>query len=186
MTADRSGPGDAGEWVAIGVLAKARGNRGELLAIALAGVPERFEGLRRIWLFGGNSSPTDGRCYDVENVWLHDGRPVLKLRGIDSIADAEALAGAEIRLPIAERTPLEDGEFYQADLIGCTVVERSGAMLGTVSGWREYAGPVLLAVAAPDGGELLIPFARSICVQIDVAGRRIVVELPEGLKDLNR
>ena len=163
----------AGDWIAIGVLAKARGNRGELLAIALAGQPERFEELERVWLFGDDAP---GRCYEVENVWLHDGRPVLKLRGVDSISDAEALAGAEIRLPAAERVPLEAGEFYQDDLIGCAVVERGGGPLGHVAGWREYGGPALLAVETPEAGELLIPFARAICVEIDRAARRIVGE----------
>ena len=186
MSAEERGPGAAGEWVAIGVLTKARGNRGELAAIALAGRPERFEALRRVWLCATGKADSGSRCYEVENVWLHDGRPILKLRGVDSISDAQALAGAEIRLPVEERTPLEAGEFYQADLIGCTVVERGGETLGRVSGWREYGGPALVAVETPDGGEMLIPFARSICVEIDVAARRIVVDLPEGLKELNR
>jgi 16S rRNA processing protein RimM len=120
-------------------------------------------------------------------VWLHDGRPVLKFRGIDSISDAEALVGAEVRLPIAERMPLEEGEFYQADLVGCEVVERpSGEPLGEVTGWQDAGGPSLLQVRMRDGGELLIPFARAICVEIDVAARRIQVDLPAGLKELNR
>ncbi len=173
------------EWVAIGVLARTRGNRGELVAIPLSGHPERFEGLERVWLFGTTHDLAEGSRYDVESVWLHDGKPVLKFRGVDSISDAELLAGAEIRLPLAERMPLEAGEFYQADLIGCAVVDRSGERLGEVAALHTYGGPQLLAVTTPAGAELLIPFARAICVEIDVAGRRIVVELPEGLKELN-
>jgi 16S rRNA processing protein RimM len=174
------------DWVAIGFVARTRGNRGELLAIPLAGRPERFEGLERVWLFGSTPDLAHGRRYDVDSVWLHDGKPVLKFRGIDSISDAEPLAGAEIRLPLSERTPLEPGEFYQADLVGCAVVERSGACVGQVSGWREYGGPMLLVVTTTEGAELLVPFARAICVEIDLAARRIVVALPEGLKELNR
>jgi len=175
------------EWVAIGVLGKTRGNRGELLAISLAGLPERFAGLQRVWLFGRSPAVADGTLYEVESVWLHDGRPVLKFRGVNSISDAEVLTGAEIRLPAAERIPLEEGEFYQADLIGCEVVERaSGERLGEVAGLLESGGPGLLEVKTPDGGELLIPFARAICVEIDIAARRILADLPEGLKELNR
>jgi ribosomal 30S subunit maturation factor RimM len=59
---------------------------------------------------------------------------------------------------------------------------RTGESLGRVEGWEDSGGVGLLAV---EGG-LLVPFARSICVEIDPAVRRIVVELPEGLKDLNR
>ena len=58
--------------------------------------------------------------------------------------------------------------------------------MGRVTGWQECGGPALLEVDGVEGEELLVPFARSICVEIDPAARRIVVDLPEGLKDLNR
>ena len=94
----------------------------------------------------------EGSRYEIESVWLHDGRPVLKFRGIDTISDAEALVGAEVRLPAAERMPLEEGEFYQADLIGCEVVEQpSGESLGEVTGWQEAGGPNLLQVRMQAG-----------------------------------
>ena len=175
------------EWVAIGVLGKTRGNRGEIFAISLAGRPERFEGLQRVWLFGRSPAVADGTSYELESVWLHDGRPVLKFRGIDTISDAEVLTGAEVRLPLSERIPLEEGAFYEADLIGCRVWERgSGEPLGEVTALRESGGPGHLEIKTPDGAELLVPFARSICVKIDIAARRIEVDLPEGLKELNR
>jgi 16S rRNA processing protein RimM len=108
---------------------------------------------------------------------------IFKFRGVDSISDAEPLAGAEVRVPLSERAPLEPGEFFQSDLVGCEVVDRrTGESLGRVSGWEESGGPGLLVV---EGG-LLIPFARAICVEIHTEARRIAVELPEGLKELNR
>jgi 16S rRNA processing protein RimM len=121
---------------------------------------------------------------EVEWVWEHRGRPVFKFRGVDSISDAELLQGAEVRIPAEERPELPPGEFYHSDLIGCDVVERqTGQVLGTVRELQEHGGPGLLAVDRTEG-ELLVPFARSICTEIDVAGRRIVVDLPEGLKEL--
>ena len=91
--------------------------------------------------------------------------------------------GAEVRVPLDERTPLDPGEFFQDDLVGCRVVDRrTGQTLGSVSRWEDGGGSGLLVVN--DG--LLIPFARSICVEIDPAARRIAVELPEGLKELNK
>jgi 16S rRNA processing protein RimM len=180
-------PSPSGEWVAIGLLGKARGNRGEILAIPLAGRPERFEGLQRVWLFGERPPLDAGSRFEVESVWLHDGRPVIKFRGIDSISDAEALTGAEVRLPASEKMPLEQDEVYQADLIGCAVIERGADQpLGEVTGWQEAGGPSLLEVRLREGGEMLVPFARAICVEIDVPARRIVVDLPAGLKELNR
>jgi 16S rRNA processing protein RimM len=177
----------SGEWVAIAILGKTRGNRGEILAIPLGGRPERFEGLERVWLFGDSPALTTGSRFEIESVWLHDGRPVVKFRGIDSISDAETLTGAEVRLPASEKMPLEEDEVYQSDLIGCAVIERGAdAPLGEVTGWQDAGGPNLLQVRMRDGSEMLVPFARAICVEIDAPGKRIVVDLPAGLKELNR
>jgi 16S rRNA processing protein RimM len=143
----------------------------------LSGKPERFEALEEVFLFG------DGRRYEVESTWFHNGSLIFKFRGVDTISDAERLTGAEVRVPLSQRAPLDEGEFFQDDLVGCQVVECStGQSLGKVSGWEDGGGSGLLVV---EGG-LLIPFSRSICVEIDPAAKRIVVELPEGLKDLNR
>ena len=102
---------------------------------------------------------------------------------MDTISDAERLSGMEVRIPMSQRTALEPGEFFQSDLVGCEVLDRrTGESLGRVSDWQDSGGSGLLVVE----GELLIPFVRAICVEIDPAARRIAVELPEGLKDLNR
>lgn len=127
----------------------------------------------------------NGATLEVERVWKHGERLVFKFHGIDSIGEAEKLAGADICIPREDRPELPDGEYYQTDLIGCTVVERGGGVLGTVAGWQEYGGAPLLELNS-EGKELLIPFAKSICIEIDPVGKRIVVELPEGLKDLNK
>ena len=166
-------------WIAIAVLGKTRGNRGELTAFPLSGKPERYQALEEVFLFGSGS----GARYEVESTWFHNGTLIFKFRGVDTISEAELLVGAEVRVPLEQRTPLEQGEFFQDDLLGCQVGDRrTGQSLGKVSGWEDGGGSGLLVV---EGG-LLIPFARSICVEIDPAARRIAVELPEGLKDLNR
>jgi 16S rRNA processing protein RimM len=164
------------EWVTVALLGKTRGNRGELTAFSLSSKPERFENLREVYLFGS------GQKYEVESTWFHLRTLIFKFRGVDTISDAEKLVGAEVRVPFSERAPLEPGEFYESDLIGCEVIERpSGESLGRVSALQEGGGAGLLEV-----GDLLIPFSKSICVEIDPAARRITVELPPGLKDLNR
>jgi 16S rRNA processing protein RimM len=171
--------GDSG-WVTLAVLGRTRGTRGEITAVPLSHKPERFRNLRTAHLYtsGGALQPVE-----VESSWFHDRTLILKFRGIDSISQAEPLAGAEVRVPLSERAPLEPGEFFQSDLIGCEVVDRrSGELVGRVAAWQDAGGAGLLCL---DNG-LLIPFARSICVEIDPAGRRIAVELPDGLKDVNR
>jgi 16S rRNA processing protein RimM len=173
------------EWVTIALLGKTRGNRGEVTAFPLSNKPERFESLKEVFLFG------TGERREVEFTWFHNGTLIFKFQGIDSISDAELLNGVEVRVPVSERIPLEEGEFFTDDLIGCDVVDRrTGESLGTVSDWDDAGGAGLLVVGKGPSVEkddaLLIPFTRSICVEIDPAARRIAVELPEGLKDLNR
>jgi len=169
-------------WVTLALLGKSRGNQGEVTALALGSKADRYEALREVYLFGpGESGQPERR--EVESTWFHNGTPIFKFRGVDTIADAECLSGAEVRVPMSERAPLEPGEFFQSDLVGCEVVDRrTGESLGHVSGWEDSGGSGLLVVE--DG--LLIPFARAICVEIHPEAKRIAVELPEGLKDLNR
>jgi 16S rRNA processing protein RimM len=163
------------EWITVAVLGRTRGNRGEISALPLS-KPERYQALREVYLFGA------GERYEVESAWFHQASLVLKFRGVDTISDAERLRGAEVRVPLSERVPLEPGEFFLSDLLGCQVVEHpSGEFLGHVTGWEDSGGSGLLVL---ENG-ILIPFARSICVEIDLPRKRILADLPEGLKDLN-
>jgi 16S rRNA processing protein RimM len=167
-------------WVTVAVLGKPRGNRGEITAEALSSKAERYQSLKEVHLFP--ESPPGSEWLTVESVWIHGQALIFKFAGIDSISEAERLRGAEVRVPWSERAPLEPGEYFQSDLLGCEVVDnRSGASLGLVKGWDDAGGSGLLVL---EGGAM-IPFARSICVDIDPACKRIAVELPEGLKELN-
>jgi len=162
-------------WVAIGRLWRTRGNRGELLGELDSSDPERETKLKEVAL------EVDGRrqVMRVEETWRHDGRPVFKFEGVDSISDAEKWEGAEMSVRASEVEPPEEGAYSYADLVGCKVL--GGAEVGVVIEVEAYGGAPLLKVEAADGREILIPFARSICKVIDVASKTIRVELPEGL-----
>jgi 16S rRNA processing protein RimM len=181
-------------WVAIGRLWRTRGNRGELLGELDSSEPDREQKLKEVAL------EVDGRrrVMRVEEVWRHDGRPVFKFEGIDSISDAEKWEGAEMLIPASEVEPPEEGAYSYAELVGCRVVGgqvldspaggptegpavAGNAFVGVVTEVEEYGGAPLLKLEAADGREILIPFARSICKEIDVAAKTIRVELPEGL-----
>ena len=169
-------PESGEEWVTVALLGRARGIRGELTAIALS-KPERYEDLGEVFLFPG------GARHEVESAWWHENRLILKFRGVDTMSDAELLTGCEVRVPRSRRVQLEPGEFFESDLIGCEVVERDGgASLGRVVRLADGGSAGLLEL---ENG-LLIPFAREICVAIQPEARRIVVDLPEGLKELNQ
>ena len=173
------------QWVTIARLGRAWGNRGELAAIALTSKPERFQQLREVFLFR-DEAPVGSGGMAVEKVWERGRGWVFKFRGVDTISQAELLERAEVRIPKTDRLPVEQGEHYVSDLMGCEVRDRAtGELLGTVTGWQDAGGSGLLEVGNADD-PLLIPFARSLCVEIDTVAKRIVVNVPEGLKDLNR
>lgn len=163
------------ELVAVAHLVRARGIKGELVAIPLNDRRERFDQLKRVLLNGAE--------HEVECAWWHGEKLILKFRGVDTMTQAESLAGIDVCVPASERPALPDDEFYLSDLVGCEVFDRaSGRSIGTVSGWQDSGGPTLLELA---GSPILIPFVRAICREIDLAGKRIVIDPPEGLLDLN-
>ena len=104
---------------------------------------------------------------------------VLKFQGVDTMSDAERLEGLELRIPKQDRPPAPEGEFYFSDLIGCEVVEKSGKVVGVVEDWEEFSPTPLLIVSGK-----MIPFAKAICIEIDLASKRIVIDPPEGLLEL--
>lgn len=160
-----------------------RGNKGELATEPYTSRWERLNEEPDVFLVRPDNTATPAK---VEQVWPHKDRLVFKLQGIDSISDAEKWKGASICVTKDRRPELPEGEHYLSDLIGCTVVSKpDGETLGVVDGWQECGGPVLLEVERTGGREpLLIPFEPALCVEVDVAGRRIVVDLPEGFLDL--
>jgi len=164
-------------------LIRVRGNRGELAGEIYSSQPGRAEKLSEVML------EKDGRQrpFVIEQVWFHDGRPVFKFTGIDSISEAKPWSGADILAPESERIRPEPGEYSHADLIGCSMIGSSSpdkAPIGTVVGVEDYGGAPLLRVETAEGREILVPFAGAICREIDVTAKTIRVELPEGLTEL--
>ena len=152
-----------------------------MLAISQTDVPGRLENLKRATARLTDSSEIG---VEIQAAWPHKGAWVLKFANVDSIGEAERFRGAELTVPLVERAELPEGEYFQSDLIGCAVIDKvSGRHIGSVQGWQQYGGPPLMQLHM-DGREALIPFVPAICAEVDVAGRRILVDLPEGLLDL--
>ena len=98
---------------------------------------------------------------------------------------ASALAGAELRVPVGELTALPAGAYYRHDLIGCRVEAPDGTLIGSVAAVEgTMSGSRLVLETAQ--GEVLVPLVAEFCPTIDVANKRIVAVLPDGLVDLNR
>ncbi len=121
---------------------------------------------------------------EIEFFRRQHGRFVIKLRGIDTISEAESWLGAEIRIPATDLS-VKDGWFYTFQLKGCRVFGLDGEYIGTVTEILDLGGSEVLKVDLEDN-ETLIPFAQSYLKEIDLSQKRIEVDLPEGLRELNR
>ncbi|HJZ71706.1 MAG TPA: ribosome maturation factor RimM [Vicinamibacterales bacterium] len=165
----------------VGRIARAHGLRGQVIVNLETDFPEeRFQPGAE--LFVERSGCVE--ALTVTTVRFHRDRPVIGLRGVESMTEAEALAGLELRVPVNALAALPDGVFYRHDLIGCRVETTGGRDVGIVSGVEgSMAGSRLVIEGA--GGEVLIPLAAEICREIDAAAKRIVIDPPEGLIDLN-
>ena len=188
---------DTQNWLTLARLLRPQGRKGELLADLLTDFPERFADRTQVTLLGPAIAPKE---FEVESHWLptgrNAGRIVLKFAGIDSINDAETIAGREVVVPQTERVALAEdkGEAYVSDLLGCTVFD-DGRVVGVIDdvhfpttpdGARHIADAApLLVVKSPSGDEILIPFVRAFLKNFDVANKRIEMDLPEGLVEIN-
>jgi len=200
-------PHETARWVLMARILRARGNKGEVAAEILTDFPERLTELREVFVREADAESAPRRV-PVKSCWLsqnHRGQAVFHFEGFHSISEAEKLRGLELLLPIEQRITLPAGQYFVSDLIGCSVFEipmappivssspcslaEAPSLLGTVrdvqfSG-EKICGTPLLEVET-SSGEILIPLAMDICWKIDIAGRRIDVALPDGLRDLNR
>ncbi len=119
----------------------------------------------------------------IEDCRRQHGRWVLQLESLRSIPDAEAWIGASVSIPKTDLPDAEEGAYFSFDLEGCAVYS-GGRSVGSLRRLLDYGGSALLEVEQ-DGREVLIPFAKAYLKSVDIRGKRIDMELPEGLIDLN-
>jgi len=167
---------------AVGRIARAHGIRGEVIVNLETDFPhERFKSGATMY------TERDGTvtAMTLSTVRFQNGRPVIGLQGIETMTDAERLAGLQLRVPIDQLALLPADTFYHHDLIGSEVVTIDGRIVGTVDAVEGTSGGSRLVVNASTG-EIQIPLAKEICRTIDVSAKRIVIDPPEGLLDLNQ
>ena len=162
--------------VAIGRVVKPQGRKGEVLVEPFSDRPDRFPGLVRAYVPGPAGS---SRAVTVTGCWPHKHRFVLKLQGIDSIDQAETLRGLELRIPEEELPVLPAGSYYHHQLRGLRVEDEAGGEVGRVEDILVAGGEAPVLVVRGPGGETMVPLAESFIRQVDLAGGRVVVVVPE-------
>ena len=165
----------------VGRIARAHGIRGQVIVNLDTDFPgERFQPGAELFVERGGAV----RPLRITTVRFQGERPVIGLDGVETIDEAETLAGAELRVPVDRLSPLPSQTFYRHDLVGCVVETADGQRVGTVREVDGTLGGSRLVVDGPRG-DILIPLAAEICTAVDVGAKRIVIRPPDGLLDLN-
>jgi 16S rRNA processing protein RimM len=186
MPADEGAGATSPDHLVVGHISRPHGTRGELFVWPLTDRPAELFAAGRALLLGD------------ENGVLHPGAPSVVVehsrpfkRGLlvafENVADrvaAESLARRYLLIPAADAPPLEEGEVFYHELLGCAVETVEGRSVGAVTEVFETEPHHLLQVRGPDGRDRLVPFAERIVRDIDTAARRIVIDPPDGLLDL--
>lgn len=188
-------------WVVVAHLLRPQGRKGELLAELLTDFPQRFTERPNVFLAPPdfNGTEAEAQRVAVSSSWLpvgrNKGKIVLHFAGVDSISAGKAIAGLDVIVPLEDRIPLDEESVYISDLAGCTLYDK-GTIIGVVehvqfamtadgSSRIEDAAP-LLEVNSGQGEHVLIPFARTMIRGIDIGQKRIDMDLPNGLLEVNR
>jgi 16S rRNA processing protein RimM len=145
-------------------------------------------GAVRLWTFTedplavtryGPLSTEDGtRRFEVTSARESKGHLVATLKGVTTREEAERLNGVELYVAREKLPATDEGEYYHADLIGLAAVTGEGEPLGRVVAIHNFGAGDILEIAPPQGTTMLLPFSNAVVPTVDVAGGRVVIEIP--------
>src|SRR5262249_51203784 len=105
------------DLVAVARILRPRGLKGEVVAEILTDFPDRFEALKEVTVVLPDAKRLELK---IESCWFQNGRIVVKFDGVDSVEGAETLRNAEICVRESEAVELDEDEFFDWQLEGCT------------------------------------------------------------------
>ncbi|MCC8966671.1 ribosome maturation factor RimM [Bradyrhizobium sp. Pear76] len=161
------------------------------VCVARIGAAHGVRGAVRLWTFTedplavkdyGPLMTKDGaRQFEVTHVREAKDHLVVTLKGVASRDDAERLNGLELYVPRDRLPETDDGEYYHTDLIGLAAVTTSEQLLGKVIAIHNFGAGDIIEIAPPQGATMLLPFTNAVVPTVDVAGGRVVIELPQEI-----
>jgi 16S rRNA processing protein RimM len=163
-------------FIAVGRVLRPHGVRGELRVEILTDYPERLHAHRVLYL------GVEGTPHPVEGVRLHRGAALIKLAGCDDRNAAEGLRGQLVQIPYEAAVPLEDGEYYDFQILGIEVVTDAGECLGQVVEVLDTGANDVFVVRGARG-DVLIPAIEDVVRELDLSAQRMVVTILPGLLD---
>lgn len=164
------------EKIKIGKIVNTVGLKGEVKVYNYSDSIEIYETIESIYV--------EDRLTVIENVRAQKNMVILKLEGADNRNAAEALRGKELYITEDDLPELPEGQYYVRDLIGMSVTEEDGNLLGHVTDVLQNTAQDIFEVESENGKKLLIPKVDQFVLDIDAEKREITVRLIEGMLDL--
>jgi 16S rRNA processing protein RimM len=159
-----------------------------LICVARIGAAHGVRGAVKLWTFTedplavqhyGPLTTRDGaRLFEVTHAREANGHLVATLKGIATREEAERLNGLELYVARDKLPATDDDEYYHADLIGLAAVTTTDAPLGRVIAIHNFGAGDIIEIAPPHGATMLLPFTNAVVPTVDLAGGRVVIELP--------
>jgi len=158
------------------------------ICVARIGAAHGVRGAVRLWTFTedplavkryGPLATKDGaRRFEVTSARETKGHLVATLKGVTTREEAERLNGIELYIEREKLPAAGEGEYYHADLIGLAAVTTTDAPLGRVIAIHNFGAGDIIEIAPPQGATMLLPFSNAVVPTVDLAGGRVVIELP--------
>jgi len=161
------------EKINIGKIINVVGLKGEVKVYSYSNSKERYENLKSIYV--------ESDKYEIEKVRFNKEIVVLKFLNINDRTSAEELKGKDLFINESELAKLPDDEYYVRDMIGITVIEADGNILGTLKDVIQNKAQDLYEVEMADGKTALIPAVEEFILDIDIENKQMVVKLIDGL-----
>jgi 16S rRNA processing protein RimM len=165
---------------------------GALICVGRIGAAHGVRGAVKLWTFTadpfavkryGPLMTRDGtRQFEVTQAREAKGHLVAQFKGVTTRDEAERLNGLELYVPRELLPATSDDEYYHADLIGLAAVTTTNDPLGRVVAIHNFGAGDILEIAPPSGATMLLPFSNAVVPTVDIAGGRVVIELPQEIE----
>lgn len=167
------------DFFRIGVITKPHGLKGEVKVFPTTDDAKRFKKLKKciIRTKKGDIEAEKKSCKFFKNL------VILSFVGYDDINEVEAFRNCDIYVSREDAVPLEEGEYYISDVIGCDVYEENGNHLGMVNDVLQTGANDVFIVAMENGKELLVPVINDCVIEIDTENKKVIVKLMKGMLD---
>jgi 16S rRNA processing protein RimM len=172
---------NASNRIAIGVIRKPHGVRGEASVEPWTDFIDRFDEVSKVTLVSPDEAAT--REATIESWRAHGDRALIKFAGISTPEEVQQLKEWTVEIPEEQARALQPNEYFLHDLAGLHLIDGEGRDRGEILEAYEGGGGILLNVKRRDGKTYEVPFAQDICTEINLQEKKIVVDLPEGIDE---